>query len=116
MKINSPLRPALLLAFTFFPFVTLASDWPAPDFLPQIRSFAAHRDQVTRADLVFAGEMPRGIFSGYFDATAPGRIRWNPVPELDASTVLTAFPGLAGRLRVSSFAEANGRLYAAVGQ
>jgi outer membrane protein assembly factor BamB len=28
MKINSPLRPALLLAFTFFPFVTLASDWP----------------------------------------------------------------------------------------
>jgi hypothetical protein len=96
--------------------VTLASDQPAPDFLPQIRSFAAHRDQVTRADLVFAGEMPRGIFSGHFDATAPGRIRWNPAPELDASTVSTAFPGLAGRLRVSSFAEANGRLYAAVGQ
>jgi hypothetical protein len=27
-----------------------------------------------------------------------------------------AFPGLAGRVRVSSFAECNGRLYAAVGQ
>jgi hypothetical protein len=32
----------------------------------------------------------------------------------DASTVSTAFSGLAGRLRVSSFAEANGRLYAVI--
>ena len=46
----------------------------------------------------------------------PGRIRWAVAPELDASTVSTAFSGLAGRLRVSSFAEANDRLYAAVGQ
>lgn len=37
-------------------------------------------------------------------------------PELDASSVATAFSGIAGRLRVSSFAEANGRLYTAVGQ
>jgi len=96
--------------------VTLASDPPARDFLPQIRAFATHRDRATGADLVFAGEMPRGIFSGYFDATAPGRIRWSSVPELDASAVSTDFSGLAGRLRVSSFAEANGRLYAAVGQ
>lgn len=96
--------------------VTLAQDRPAPDFLPQIRSFATHRDRVTGADLVFAGEMPRGIFAGDFDPAAPGRIRWNPAPELDASSVSTAFSGLAGRLRVSSFAEANGRLYAAVGQ
>ena len=95
--------------------VTLSADWPAPDFLPQIRSFASHRDRVTGIDLVFAGHT-RGIFSGSYDADAPGRIRWGTSPELDGSTVSTSFSGLAGRLRVSSFAEANGRLYAAVGQ
>src|SRR5206468_4882433 len=75
-----------------------------------------HRGRTTRVDLIFAGEMPRGIFSGAYDAAAPGHIRWGAAPELDTSTVSTAFSGLAGRLRVSSFAEANGRLYAAVGQ
>jgi hypothetical protein len=65
---------------------------------------------------VFAGEMPHGIFAGSYDPVAPGRIRWNGAPELDASGVSDTFSGLAGRLRVSSFAEANGRLYAAVGQ
>jgi hypothetical protein len=96
--------------------VTLAQDRPAPDFLPQIRSFATHRDRTTGADLVFAGEMPRGIFAGNYDPAATGRVRWSDTPELDASAVSTAFSGLAGRLRVSSFAEANGRLYAALGQ
>ena len=96
--------------------VTLAQDRPAPDFLPQIRSFASHRDRVTGVDHVFAGQTPRGIFAGHYDPAAPGRISWAAAPELDASTVSTAFSGLAGRLRVSSFAEANGRLYAAVGQ
>jgi hypothetical protein len=96
--------------------VTLAYDRPAPDFLPQVRSFATHHDRVTGVDLVFAGEMPRGIFAGAFDPTARGRIRWSPAPELEGSAVAAAFPGLGGRLRVSSFAEANGRLYAAVGQ
>jgi hypothetical protein len=71
---------------------------------------------MTGVDQVFAGEMPRGIFAGHYDPAAPGRISWAAAPELDASTVSTAFSGLAGRLRVSSFAEANGRLYAAVGQ
>jgi hypothetical protein len=96
--------------------VTLATDLPAKDFLPQIRCFGAHRDRVTGVDLVFAGEMPRGIFAGHYDPPARGRIRWAAQPELDASAVSTAFSGLAGRLRVSSFAEANGHLYAAVGQ
>jgi hypothetical protein len=95
---------------------TLAEDQPAPDFLPQIRSFGTHRDRVTGVDLVFAGEMPRGIFKGVYDDASPGRIRWSAAPELDASSVSSAFPGLGGRLRVSSFAEANGHLYAAVGQ
>lgn len=96
--------------------VTLAEDHPAPDFLPQIRSFGTHRDRVTGSDMVFAGQTPRGIFAGFFDPAAPGKIRWSNVPELDAAGVSVAFSGLAGRLRVSSFAEANGRLYAAVGQ
>src|SRR6266566_4996516 len=96
--------------------VELAHDRPAADFLPQIRSFCSHRDRTTGVDLVFAGDMPSGIFSGGYDPAAPGHIDWGAAPELDASTVSTAFSGLAGRLRVSSFAEANGRLYAAVGQ
>jgi hypothetical protein len=95
---------------------TLAHDPTASDFLPQIRSFGTHRDQVSGIDLVFAGQMPHGIFAGHYDATVPSRIRWAAVPELDASAVSTAFSGLTGRLRVSSFAETNGRLYAAVGQ
>src|SRR5215831_3404252 len=96
---------------------TLAQDHPAPDFLPQIRSFAVHRDRQTGIDLVFAGQDPRGIFSGGYDATVPGRIGWAATPELDISRISTsAFSGLAGRLRVSSFAECNNRLYAAVGQ
>jgi hypothetical protein len=96
---------------------TLAQDRTAPDFLPQIRSLAVHRDRQTGVDLVFAGQDPRGIFSGEYDATVPGRIRWAATPELDIRRISTSeFPGLAGRLRVSSFAECNNRLYAAVGQ
>lgn len=96
--------------------LTLARDQPARDFLPQIRSFGTHRDRVTGMDLVFAGEMPRGIFAGHYDPTAPGRIRWAARPELDAAGVSASFSGLTGRLRVNNFAEASGRLYAAVGQ
>ncbi len=96
---------------------TLAQDRTAPEFLPQVRSFGAHRDRQTGIDLVLAGQDPRGIFSGSYDATATGRIRWGAAPELDISQISTSgFPGLAGRLRVSSFAECNDRLYAAVGQ
>jgi len=95
---------------------TLAEDRPAPDFLPQIRSFASHRDRVIGVDLVFAGYSPRGIYSGGYDASAAGHIRWGAAPELDANSVPSAFSGLAGRLRVSSFAEADGHLYAAIGQ
>jgi hypothetical protein len=86
---------------------------PRRIFCRKIRAFGAHRDRQTGIDLVFAGQDPRGIFSSGYDAV-PGRIRWGAGPELDIST--SGFPGLAGRLRVSSFAECNGRLYAAVGQ
>ncbi len=96
--------------------ITLAQDQPSRDFLPQIRSFATHRDRVTGVDLVFAGEMPRGIFSGTYAPAVAGHIQWAATPELSAGSVASGFSGLAGRLRVSSFAEANGVLYAAVGQ
>ena len=99
-----------------WPVVTLAQERTAPDFLPQIRAFGTHRDRVTGIDLVFAGEMPSGIFAGDYDEAAPTRIVWQSAPELSASAVNSDFPGLQGQLRVSSFAEANGRLYAAVGQ
>jgi poly(A) polymerase len=85
--------------------------------LPQVRSFGVHRDRVTGVDYVFAGQDPRGVFRGVYDPAVPGRIRWSDAPELDISTIsLAAFPQLAGRLRISSFAECDGRLYAAVGQ
>ena len=96
---------------------TLAQDRATPDFLPQVRSFGFHHDGVTSADYVLAGQDPRGIFRGSYDATVAGRIRWSETPELEIASISTeAFPGLAGRLRVTSFAECNGRLYAAVGQ
>src|SRR5260221_10686140 len=96
---------------------TLAADRPAPDFLPQIRSLAAHRDRSTGGDRVFAGNDPRGIFAGSHDPPLPGGIRWDPVPELDISAISTAgFRGLAGPLGVSGFRECDGGLHAAVGQ
>ena len=85
--------------------------------LSQIRSFGAHRDRVTGISYAFAGNDPHGIISGVYDPTAPGRVRWSQTPELDVSTIsLADFPGLEGRLRVTSFAECNDRLYATVGQ
>jgi hypothetical protein len=96
---------------------TLAQDRPIPNFLPQVRSFGRHRDRVTGIDRVFAGQDPRGVFSGTYHPTIPGRLRWSTAPELDLSSVSSA--GISGRngyLRVSSFAECNGQLYTAVGQ
>jgi hypothetical protein len=85
--------------------------------LTQIRSFGFHRDRVTGVDLAFAGQRPQGIFSGVYDPAAEGRIHWSKTPELDVSSISQAeFRGMEGRVRVTSFAECNGRLYAAVGQ
>jgi hypothetical protein len=95
----------------------LAQDQPIPGFLPQVRSFGGHRDRVTGVDLVFAGQDPRGVFGGVYDPGVSSRIRWRPTPELDLASVPTAgISGKNGYLRVSSFAECNGRLYAAIGQ
>ena len=83
----------------------------------QVRSFGSHRDRVTGIDTVFAGQGPNGIYSGAYDPAFPGRIRWSQTPEIDTSAIpLSSFPGMQDNLRVSSFADANDRLYAAVGQ
>jgi hypothetical protein len=96
---------------------TLSQDPPTPNFLPQVRSLGTHRDRQTGVDRVFAGTDPRGIFSGVYDPAVPGRIAWSAEPEFDPRTLhADAFPGLEGHLRISSFAECNGSLYAAVGQ
>jgi hypothetical protein len=90
---------------------------PGVRHLSQVRSFGSHRDRVTGIDYAFAGDDPHGIFNGVYDASVPGRIRWSQTPELDISGISVAdFPGMAGRLRVTSFAECNDRLYATVGQ
>ena len=94
----------------------IAQTPPMPRFLPQIRSFGFHRDRVSGADMAFAGDT-MGIFTGVYDPAVPGRIGWDTTPEL-ATTGLgaDAFPGLSRGLRISSFAEAGGRLFAAIGQ
>jgi hypothetical protein len=65
---------------------TLAQDRTAPDFLPQVRSFGAHRDRQTGIDLVFAGQDPRGIFSGRYDATVPVASGGAPSPSWTSRT------------------------------
>lgn len=95
----------------------LAQERRDPNFLPQIRAFGSHRDRVTGVDLVFAGQDPHGIFSGTYDPAIAGWIRWSAAPELDLSQVpAEGISGRNGYLRVTSFVEANGRVYATVGQ
>lgn len=90
----------------------LAQDRPMPGFLPQLRSFGTHHDAETGVDMVFAGDT-RGVFAGVYDA---GRIRWGGVPELALTDDMARASGLDRRVRISSFAEAGGRLFVAIGQ
>ena len=84
--------------------------------IQQVRAMVAHRDRQSGVDHVFAGNDPYGIFSGGYDDAAAGGIRWGVAPELDISRISApSFPGLS-LLRVTSFAECNGILYATIGQ
>lgn len=67
------------------------------------RSLFLHRDRVTGVDRVFAGTLPSGLFSGVYDPAAPGRIRWDPAPELADY-----------KFRAMGFAEHGGSLYVAI--
>jgi hypothetical protein len=69
-----------------------------------IRSMGLHRDKVTGADLLFLGVCPgAGLYSGVFDANAPGGVRFGAEPEV--RPVQTQ--------RVMDFCVVNGTLYAA---
>lgn len=65
----------------------------------EVRSFGMHTDYVTGVGHIFAGGSPLGVFSGVYDPTVPGRIRWGETPELEYDN------------RFMSFTEANGNLY-----
>ena len=96
---------------------TLVADSQVIHRLAQVRAFGQHRDRVTGVDMVFAGDNPHGIFSGVYDPGVPGRIRWSRAPEFSPGPILAGeFPGLQNPPRVTSFAECDGRLYAAIGQ
>jgi hypothetical protein len=69
-----------------------------------MRSFCTHRDAVTGVQSLFGGSTKSGsIFRAVYDASAPGKLRWHPQPEL------------SGTGRVMCMAEADGVLYAACG-
>jgi hypothetical protein len=62
-------------------------DTRLPTAVP-MRSLAVHYDPVDHVEKIFAGigagqsrEVERFLFSGVYDPSAPGRIRWNPAPE-----------------------------------
>ncbi len=68
-----------------------------------IRSFILYKDPITGIDRIFAGSLPNGIISGAYDATLPGKIAWDTIPEL------TGFVG-----RPMAFAVCNGELFCAI--
>ncbi|MEI7809556.1 MAG: hypothetical protein WCJ07_13845, partial [Verrucomicrobiota bacterium] len=70
---------------------------------PEVRHLFTHRDRITGVHRVFAAASSGSVFSGVFDAAAPGRIRWNAEPELSGRAA-----------RIMSCGEANGDAYLAV--
>jgi len=80
---------------------TLAGD---PALRRCTRAFAVHRDRVTGVDRIFAAAGALGIYSGVYDPTLPGKIRWDARAEFGPV-----------RIRSMSFAEAGGVLYASAG-
>jgi len=75
-----------------------------PEYRRSTRALIVHRDQRTGVDRIFVAAGALGIYSGVYDATQPGKIRWDEKAELGPLTI-----------RPMSFAEANGRLYASAG-
>lgn len=72
-----------------------------------VRSFAVHFDRQTGAEKLYVGSgkgeestQQGAVYSGVYDPSVPGRIRWNPVPEF------TDFKN-----RVMAIVDCNGTLY-----
>jgi len=62
-------------------------DLPTPNVVDSnVRELWLHRDRVTGDDLIFlaANPSPLGIYSGVYDASVPGHIRWRNEPEITA--------------------------------
>jgi hypothetical protein len=79
-----------------------------------VRSLIAYRDKVTGRNHLFAGTV-KGIVRGSYDPASPGKIRWEPRPEIEGHTEYTFQKGNFARTyhpRIVAFAEVNGRLYA----
>lgn len=72
-----------------------------------IRAIGYHRDSQTGVDRVFvaAGPYPLGIFSGVYDPTQPGGVKFDALPEVAEES--------SGNGKWFGLAEANGKLYAA---
>jgi hypothetical protein len=69
-----------------------------------VRAMIVHRDAVTGVDRVFISVGVMGIFSGVYDAAAPGHIRWDGYAESPPTAT-----------RTLAIAEANGSLFFAAG-
>ena len=68
------------------------------------RALIVHRDRRTGVDRIFVAAGALGIYSGVFDASQPGKIRWDRRAELGPVAI-----------RPMAFVEANGSLYASAG-
>lgn len=68
-----------------------------------VRCLWSYRDTVTGVDRVFAGTSPNGIYSGAYDAMAPGRLAWDDAPEFSKY-----------ENRPMAFAVCNGALHVAI--
>lgn len=75
-----------------------------PKLRRSTRAFIVHRDRQTGVDRIFVAAGALGIYSGVYDASQPGKIRWDAKAELGPVTI-----------RPMAFAEANGGLYASAG-
>jgi len=76
--------------------------YPAGSYMATIRAIGTHKDRITGVDHVFVAVLGI-IYSGVYDSTVPGQIRWESKPEL-----------VNVDDRLMSFGECNGELYAAI--
>jgi PKD repeat protein len=82
--------------------------WTRMDFATAyggIRSFHVHRDSVTGVDCLFAGLNNGAVFRGRYDASLPGKIRWDSTPEMTGTGLVVD--------RIMAFTTCNGVCYAA---
>ncbi|MFZ4765825.1 MAG: PKD domain-containing protein, partial [Roseimicrobium sp.] len=82
--------------------------WTRMDFATAyggIRSFHLHRDSVAGVDCLFAGLNNGAVFRGRYDASLPGKIRWDSTPEMTGTGLVVD--------RIMAFTTCNGVCYAA---